>query len=140
MSWKYLFCLILVPCCLVICGCGSDGRLGVQGEITFQGKPLQDGTIEFQPVDTSAGGSAAGSTIKDGKYSFKAEQGLFPGKYKVLISSADSSKMVKPAGPPGPESSRMVAQERIPDNYNVNTKLVVDVHKAKTRHDFAISK
>ena len=131
-----IFCSLV----FIIAVCGGDGRLGVEGQVTFQGKLLPDGTIEFQPLDFATGGSAAGSTIKDGKYSFKAEQGLFPGKYKVLISSADSSKMMKPSGPPGPDSSRMVALERIPEDFNIKTKLIVEVEKGKTKHDFTIPK
>lgn len=129
--------LVLAPL-LVLSGCGSDGRLGVQGKVSFQGKPLPDGTILFVPEDSSAGGSAAGSVIKDGMYSFKADQGLLPGKYKVQISSADSSKMVKPDGPPGPESGKKVAMERIPEEFNVSSKLVVEVASGKTSHDFEI--
>ena len=68
-------------------GCGNnDGRVVVTGEVTFDGKPLEDGNITFG----GAQGAAGAGKIVDGKFSLAEsgdEQGVQPGSYDVLISS-----------------------------------------------------
>ncbi len=131
--------LLVVFACLPV-GCGGDGRLGVSGTVEFGGKPLEDGTIQFLSEDMSKGGAAAGGVIKGGSYSFKADQGLPPGKYKVQISSGDPKNMVREEGPPGESSGRPVAKERLPAEYNSNSKIIVEVGPGKTVHNFQIPK
>ena len=52
---------------LLAWGCGDDGlpkRYRVHGEVTYNGKPLPQGNINFIPQD--AAGRAASGTIEDG--------------------------------------------------------------------------
>ena len=76
--------------CLVLTlslGCGSnDGRVVVTGEVTFDGKPLEDGNITFGGDK----GAAGAGKIVNGKFSLAEsgdEDGVQPGSYDVLISS-----------------------------------------------------
>jgi len=122
----------LVACVGVafVAGCGggdTGGRLGVSGNVTFQGSPLDQGTIEF----TSTGEGATvhtGAMIQGGSYTVPAEQGLPPGTYLVRISSA-----VEDASAPVPEMPGMAedgapqAEERIPAEYNTESKQEVTV-------------
>ena len=88
--------LSLVLCCVLSClfGCSSkrnpDGRLDVNGTITFNGGPFEGANsciIIFEPLDIPSSDSS--STTFDpvtGKYLCTMQDGLKPGKYRVKIS------------------------------------------------------
>ena len=106
-------------------GCGSDNPDGipVSGEVSFQGKPLDQGAIEFTPLDASH--RMSGAPISEGEYSIPAEQGLSAGKYQVRITSTAGGAEVDPDQPPG--ESGTPAKERIPAEFNTQTKQEVEV-------------
>jgi hypothetical protein len=117
-------------CCCVLavgfCGCADSGpkRYAVSGMVTWQGKPLDHGSITFLAEDPSLG-SGGGDMIQDGRYSIPAKQGLLPGRYKVSISSADPrDKAPDPDSPPG---YLPVSKDRIAPKYNTKTTLTADV-------------
>lgn len=79
---------------VLILGCGDTTGLGkryaVSGKVTYQGKPLEKGRINFIP--TQADGRAAGGEIENGDYSLTTAEpgdGAFPGTYKVTIVAVD---------------------------------------------------
>jgi hypothetical protein len=116
---------------LLLCGCGSE-RVGnqVSGVVTFQGKPLDQGMIQFYPAEGQA--TFSGGEIKDGRYMLPPEFGLAPGKYHVRINSPEGSV---PAG-----SVEMVAvKERIPAKYNSETTLTAEIKESEENEfDFEI--
>jgi hypothetical protein len=120
--------LALLGLVVFLVGCGGPkGREKVSGKITFRGAPLDQGSIQFHPQDTAAGGSFEGATVKNGKYEVPARQGLLPGKYKVVISSPEPAGSAEPvpgeAGPP--------AEDRIPAEFGSNSTQVVEVVKGR---------
>jgi hypothetical protein len=90
--------------------------------VTFKGQPLDHGTIEFSPVGD---GVQTGSAIVNGRYEIPEEQGLPPGKYKVVISSAGPGKAAAPIDLPG--DAPPPSPERIPAKYNAQSELTIDV-------------
>jgi len=81
---------------LVAAGCGDDTglekRYPVYGAVTYQGKPVAHGTINFMPDGGS--GRAAGAPIEDGKYSLTTAtqgDGALPGKYNVTVTAHEIS-------------------------------------------------
>jgi hypothetical protein len=100
--------------------------------VTFQGQPVDYGSIQFLPDDPQHGINS-GAMIANGRYQIKLSQGLPPGSYQVMISSPDRSKQEKVEGPPGDE--RSLAVERIPTKYNLKTTLKLDVPKARGSHE-----
>src|SRR5262245_23727809 len=69
---------------LGLTGCGGGGS-SIEGEVTYNGEPV-DGGISFVSSDGSTGeGASAGEDIREGKYSIPYDRGLKPGKYKVEI-------------------------------------------------------
>jgi hypothetical protein len=122
-----LFCLAV---CAIHTGCGEPNPLGrrvIHGVVTFQGKPVDYGAIQFIPADPQHGVSSGGM-IDSGKYRLKLADGLPPGSYQVMISSPDRGKQEKVEGPPGDE--RTLAVERIPKKYNLQTTLKLEVSRA----------
>jgi hypothetical protein len=101
-------------------------RQAVSGSVTLKGQPLPQGTIQFLPA-TDKQPTAGAVEIKDGKYSLPQEQGLVPGPYKVMISSAKESGAQK--GPPddSPGKHGPPPKDLIAAKYNVQTKLTAEV-------------
>jgi hypothetical protein len=121
-------------------GCSEPNPLGrrpIHGQITLAGKPVDYGSITFQPEDPDHG-VGTGAMIENGAYRTKLADGLPPGSYKVMISSPDRGKVEKVEGPPGDE--RSYAVERIPKKYNLQTTLKIEIPKGRGAHtvDFAL--
>ena len=135
----------LLPCVLAVllAGCGdpTGGRQAISGTITLKGKPLGEGVIEFFPQGDSVSQLAtkSGALIKDGKYQIPKDKGLTPGRYKVVITAGDRNTPDLPAdAPPGPTKT-VLSKERIPEDYNVNTKQFVEVTTTgPNQFDYAI--
>jgi hypothetical protein len=121
------------------CGAAQDphGRQPVSGTVTFQGTPLDAGTIEFLPPDPGKGLSAR-TLIRAGKYQVPREQGLPPGTYRVLITSPVGDEKAEPVGPPGMKMPPL-GSERIPARYNTQSKETVEVRAGEENtFDFTI--
>ena len=126
----------LVVACGVLCGCDAAEPVGnpVSGTVTFQGQPLDQGSIQFSPA--AGQGTFSGGPITDGQYSVPAEQGLEPGMYDVRISK-------KVGGPPPsdelPGETKEIPKELIPAQYNSRTKLKADIKDSgENKFDFTI--
>ncbi len=128
-----IVCLLLGS--ITGCGAGNNGRLPVSGVITLKGEALDDGTIEFSSPSVKSGAS-----IIKGKYSMPADQGLSPGKYKVIITAGDGRTPADSAdGMPGPTGANIVSKDRIPAEYNTNSTQEITVTDAgPNKFDFTI--
>jgi hypothetical protein len=135
--------LILI---LTIFGCRSSSRetVVVQGEVTFAGKPVEKGTIEFRPIE-GTNGPLTTCSIVNGKYTVPGDKwGLLPtGVYEVRILGMRKTgrlvklklPMPKDSGPPPEEE-----ENYIPAAYNAQTTLklrVADVPD-RTKVDFQL--
>jgi hypothetical protein len=78
----------------LLSGCGgADGPPAVpaSGTVTFQGKPISKGGIQFQPEK----GRPASGTIADGKFTlstYKEGDGAIVGKHAVAVSVTEEVK------------------------------------------------
>jgi hypothetical protein len=148
-------CLLLMGCCVIFAlGCPSKkdeaGRKNISGVVTLDGTPLQEGNIQFSPLDTQApqGAGVIGgtTTVKDGKYELKRDLGLYAGTYQVSITHTViiDLKTNLPAEDPSqyyetPGAYRL--EHTIPDKYNTKTTLEITVGEEKNQtHDFALTK
>ena len=79
--------LLTAVALLPMAGCtAGDGRLAVQGTVTLDGKPLENGSINFRPAASNQAPSSGG-TIKQGGFALKTAQGLKPGEYLVTVQA-----------------------------------------------------
>ena len=119
------FSLVLVVLTTVaVNGCGEkSARRTVAGDVTFQGQPIAQGTIQFLQMDPPS--PVGGAMIQAGRYSLSGTHGLLPGTYRVTISAPDSSTK-KVAGDPM-KSVKPTNKELIPNRYNSNSELTVVV-------------
>jgi len=116
-----------MSCCVLsfLTGCGS-GRFPVTGEVTFDGKPVEQGTISLEPVDRQ--GPTSGGKIVNGKYRLEGDAAPLPGKKTVRISAARKTGRKIPAGSLAKKGEMVEEIERyIPDIYNKKTTLTCEV-------------
>lgn len=97
------FCLIAL---VFFLGCGNRAASErLQGAITFNGKKVEKGKIDFVPVEGTPGG-VVGAPIIDGRYKFPPDTGLLPtGVYSVRIIALKKTgrtepNRLDPNGPP----------------------------------------
>jgi len=132
--------IVVVACLLAGVGCATKdphGREALTGSVTFQGRPLDAGVIEFLPSDPNQGVSAR-ALIQDGRFVISRSQGVPPGTYRVLISSPEPNPTEGPAGPPGMKMPPP-GRDRIPARYNRESRETVVVRSdAANQFDFII--
>lgn len=89
------FLILLFAASLLAIGCNRSSRpktVPVQGKVTWQGKPLPNGMVGFEPVQAAEGVNrpASGTVGPDGVYhvsSYRPNDGLVPGEYLVTVQS-----------------------------------------------------
>ncbi len=94
---------ILASLLVVLVGCGPTTEL--HGTILLDDKPLEDGSISFEPVDGA--GPSSGASIKEGRYEIAKGTPISPGKKRVHIKGTTKTGKQIPAGPPHPPSSKI---------------------------------
>src|SRR5262249_46046732 len=82
---------------LLLAGCGDDTGLSkryrVTGNVTYNGKPLAKGNINFIPTSSPATDRAAPAPIDNGRYTLTTateNDGALPGTYAVTITSTEA--------------------------------------------------
>ncbi|WP_425618206.1 hypothetical protein NA78x_001905 [Anatilimnocola sp. NA78] len=116
-------------------GCGSSPLNSISGDVTFDGEPVDGGSIVFLPQ--SEGGSKGSAEIVAGKYAIPVEQGLPPATYRVEIVWHKPTGKQIPSGDPG-----MLMEERkqvLPAKFNTQSTLTAVVTAEKKPHDFLLT-
>lgn len=122
-------------------GCADEadpyGRLALSGKVTFEGQPLDQGLIDFLPAE-SPGGAGARARVRDGKYSIPSHEGVVPGAYRVVITSAEPVMSETPDGSPG-HALPLPGKERIPPEFNTESQHTIEATTYGDNHfDFTI--
>lgn len=115
---------------LGLSGCSDNGLTKVSGTVSFDGTPVEEGSISFMPVDGK--GVTAGGVIENGKYSAKVS----PGEMAVQIYA---TKEVKKENPTQEEIERGITSDPvqyIPAQYNKESTLRITVSDSSRQHDF----
>ncbi len=117
--------LALLVALLLVSGCGPSKpeTVPVSGTVTWNGQPLPQGSILFQPEDGK--GVPDPGDIKDGRYQLQAKAG----KKKVEIRATRESGKVDPAMGAAPR------EQYIPAEYNEKTTLRAEV-KSGEKNEF----
>ena len=112
------------------CSSGGDGRQQVEGQVTIDGQPLEEGYITFRPQGE---GQPGGSAIAKGQFRIPAGKGLFAGMYNVEI------KGMRPTGETYVDSesgkTEQELEQFVPAQYNTRTTLTAEV-KTGSANDF----
>ena len=104
---RELFCLVL-PGVLVVAGSGCGGGLAkVRGMVTLDGKPLDGAGLKFIPIG-GRGQPANGITSSDGSFhvdTHAADDGAWPGEYKVVVSKYEVDPAMRQIDPSDPKAN-----------------------------------
>lgn len=85
--------LFLLTVILTMPGCGGSGTVSVKGVITLDGVPLPKASVSFVPL--GEGRPAYGQADANGNFrltTFKKDDGVLPGEYKVLVAEEGEEK------------------------------------------------
>lgn len=129
----FLVCAIILP---ILVGCGGNGRISVEGIVTLDGQPLEQGSIEFDPLPGTPGPTAGGEIV-NGKFAIPAARGPLAGRFTVRIKSAGLTgrKILNP------RKNAMVDEfaQRLPAKYNSESRLQAEVTSSGlNRFEFAV--
>jgi hypothetical protein len=120
-------------------GCGGgSAKPAVSGTVSFDNTPIDSGSIIFTPA-TDAGHQKqqASAEIKDGKYTIPAAQAPPEGKYRVQIFwKKKTGKQVDAPGDPGNKIDE--TKEAIPNKFNKDSTLFVEIKTGENTHDFPL--
>jgi hypothetical protein len=108
-------------------GCDStDGldRQAIAGTVTFDGQPITNGAILFEPA-TERSGTAVGATIRQGTFTIARNQGPVPGPYRVRVYASSGTQAPPAKGQTDRTPRPMV--ERLPARYNTRSELGAEV-------------
>jgi hypothetical protein len=116
-------------------GCGGGG-VSVKGEVTFDGKPVDEGSISFESADGK--GPSMGGRIEAGRYEVSAQGGA--GRKVVRIRGVLKTGRKVEAGPPVPKGVLIdEIKGPIPAAYNEQSTMTVDLAAGKVNeHDFPL--
>lgn len=117
-----VFSTIVAVTCLVGCTQPTPEvkRARVSGKVTLDTKPIQTGSITFDP---GAGEVPSTMDILDGNYEGKAPVG----KNQVRIIATRKVSMKQKMGFDGPGYDQLVEENLLPPRYNLESKITRDV-------------
>jgi hypothetical protein len=116
-----------------IAGCGGGDatddlpRTAVSGKVTLDDKPLESGSISFDPEPGVKDPVSVGGVIVDGAYSIDKATGPTPGTYRVAIQASEASAPIQPGVAPGATPKVVKAKPKVPAKYNAKTELKKEI-------------
>jgi hypothetical protein len=116
---------------------GCSQQLKVEGKVTLDGAPLDEGSISFEPADGM--GSEFGGTISAGNYVAEAPPTATPGPKIVRIRASRKTGKQVPAGPPFPPDKMVDEIVPLPSDYHDGGKLKTELKPGAGNHaDFEL--
>jgi hypothetical protein len=118
---------------VLLAGCSDNQSAVVTGTVNVDGKPLEKGSISFEPADGK--GVTAGGEIIDGKYNVPK---VSPGTMLVKIrypKVAGKKKLYDTPDSP----TRDIFREALPAKYNDRTELRLEVQPGNQEKDWNLS-
>jgi hypothetical protein len=125
---------VLTAFTLLAAGCSSHVPLA--GDVTFDGQPIDEGTITFVTPQGAKEETKSTCRIEGGKYKFEKDSGPAPGKYKVEITWLKKTGKKVPTGDLEPQDEKL---QVLPAKFNTQTTLTAEVKSGVKKLDFALS-
>jgi hypothetical protein len=125
---------------LCFLGCADSGPLTaeVSGTVRLDGRLIEEGSIQFIPVEGSKGPSAGG-IIKDGEYHIPRDKGVTVGTNRVELRAFKTAgrKIQDPTAPPGIKTN--VRVQAFPPEFNDRSTVVKEVRAGSNVIDFDVN-
>ena len=119
------YSLLAAVCGLLVLGCGGGGKVVVKGTVRVNGKPAEEGSINFAPLDGV--GPSTGGKIENGTYELEGKAAVVPGKKRVSIAPVQKTGRRIPAGSPFPPGTMVDEVVNFPDLDVLNKDLLSNV-------------
>ena len=117
---------------------GGARRASVQGSVTLDGTPLEDGVVLLTPT-AGTSGPTAGSALSKGKFSIAAASGPVVGRYRVeIVAVRKTGRKVKSVMPVGSRKERDETEQFIPTRYNTASELEVEIKPGRNTIKFEL--
>jgi hypothetical protein len=119
-----------------ITGCSSaNGRFGVEGRVTYDGQPIELGSITFLPDED--GKIKGGGIIVKGQYKVDPYYGLNPGPHRVEIrwAKATGKKFKNEFG-----EVLDVRAEGLPDKFHTKSSMTASIRSGANTLNFDLVK
>ena len=123
----------------VVTGCGgAPETVQVSGKMTFDGAPVDDGQIEFEP---QGAGRMAFAIVSAGQYATSKDRGVQPGKYLVRITaSRPTGKRAETDAFIRDEAAATINEQFVPAKYNSASQLEIEITPGEAmEHDFDLT-
>ena len=132
LKFKFIQLLVLIITALIGCNSGSS-LMRAWGEISYDGKAIEEGEIIFFPIEGTLGPST-GAPIKNGSYDIPAKTGLVSnGTYRIEITGLRKVKYIPGGSGGGPLTE--VMQNFLPDSYNKKSNLILKVSNVTSENN-----
>jgi hypothetical protein len=129
----------LAFCILCFLGCADSGppRAEVSGTVLLDGRPIEEGSIHFIPVQGTRG-PGAGEIIRDGKYHIPRKEGVTVGTNRVELRAFKNAgtKIQDPTAPPGVRTEARV--QAFPPEFNDRSTVVKEIRAGSNTIDFDV--
>lgn len=120
-----------------IAGCGEPSPVGVSGEVTFDGQPLPDGIVVFEPTPGSDA-QRRDASIVDGRFTLPDEEGMLPGQeFRVAIKAFRKTGRKYPNADMG--ASYDETEQYLPERFNTSSTLRITISPDAKENHFAFN-
>jgi hypothetical protein len=114
-------------------------RASLEGQVSFDGKPLEDGVIVLVPAGDTKG-PTAGGRLSGGRFRIDAAAGPVVGRYRVEIKATrKTGRMVKPRIVVAHRTEVEETEQFIPSRYNAASELEVDIKPGRNKTTFDLT-
>jgi len=121
-------------------GCGgaeADGLHPLSGSATYNGEPIDLGSVAFIPAGGGASQRASGGLIQDGAYQLAQEKGLNAGTYRVEVRWL--KKTGRELTDPMSGDKYDERKEVLPARFHAKSELTVTIPAPEDTHDLKLT-
>lgn len=116
-------------------GCGGTQRQNIEGTVTFDGEPVEAGSIKLIPIKETKGPSG-GALIENGRFSIPKGKGVFAGTFRVeILATKETGRQQK-------DVMGEIIKERvqyIPLKYNNESTLTQEINDGANKLTFDLT-
>ena len=105
--------------------------------VRLDGRPIEEGSIQFIPVEGTKGPSA-GAAIQDGKYYIPRKMGVTVGTNRVELRAFKNAgtRIQDPTAPPGVQTEQRV--QAFPPEFNDRSTVIKKIQAGSNVIDFDV--
>ena len=139
---KLFVTISVLSLCVIALGCAGEERDGLHplsGSATFDGEPIDLGSIAFIPAGGGGAGSqrASGGVIQNGTYEIPREKGLNAGMYRVEVRWLKKTGKILTDPMSGDKYDER--KEALPPKFHAKSDLTIEIPAPEDKHDLNLT-